>query len=164
MQQILDNLKLVTKNVAENKTVAQQKQKQNYDKNLKKRKVEDTEVGDQVLLYDNAKKRKKGASLKPVFKGPYGVRSVTSNSVKIKVNGSIENHHRRFCKKGKMTLFFNRRNFYQNIFSEVQFAKTNSARNKFPSTKINPREKKQSKLSTTSATNVLMKKKVSQEN
>ena len=164
MQQILDNLKLVTKNVAENKTVAQQKQKQNYDKNLKKRKVEDIEVGDQVLLYDNAKKRKKGASLKPVFKGPYSVQSVTSNSVKIKVNGSIENHHRRFCKKGKMKLFFNGRNFYQNIFSEVQFARTNSARNKFPSTKINPREKKKNNLSTTSATNVLMKKKVSQEN
>ena len=61
MQQILDNLKLVTKNVAENKTVAHQKQKQNYDKNLKKRKVEDIEVGDQVLLYDISKKIKKDA-------------------------------------------------------------------------------------------------------
>ena len=50
VQQILDNLKLVNENVAENKAVAQQKQKQNYDKNLKKRKVEDIEVGDQVLL------------------------------------------------------------------------------------------------------------------
>ena len=70
MQQILDNLKLVTKNVAENKTVAQQKQKQNYDKNLKKRKVEDIEVGDLVLLYDNAIKRKKEASLKQFLKGP----------------------------------------------------------------------------------------------
>ena len=106
MQQTLDNLKLVTENVAENKTVAQQKQKQNYNKNVKKRKVEDIEVGDQVLLYDNTKKRKKGASLKPVFKGPYSVQSVTSNSVKIKVKGGIENHNRRFLKKGKMTLFF----------------------------------------------------------
>ena len=35
VQQTLDNLKLVTENVAENKAVAQQKQKQNYDKNLK---------------------------------------------------------------------------------------------------------------------------------
>ena len=77
MQQTLDNLKLVTENVAENKAVAQQKQKQNYDKNLKKRKIEDMEVGDQVLLYDNTKKRKKGPSLKPVFKGPYSVQSVT---------------------------------------------------------------------------------------
>ena len=50
VQQILDNLKLFNENVAENKAVAQQKQKQNYDKNLKKRKVEDIEVGDQVLL------------------------------------------------------------------------------------------------------------------
>ena len=137
MQQTLGNLKLVTKNVAENKTVAQQKQKQNYDKNLKKRKVEDIEVGDQILLYDNTKKRKKGASLKPVFKGPYSVQSVTSNSVKIKVKGGIENHHRRFLKKGKMMLFFNGRNFHRNKFSEVQFAKINSARKKFhtPSTK-----------------------------
>ena len=130
MQQTLDNLKLVTENVAENKAVAQQKQKKNYDKNLKKRKIEDMEVGDQVLLYDNTKKRKKGPSLKPVFKGPYSVQSVTRNSVKIKVKGGTESHHRRFIKKGKMT-FFNGRNFHRNKFSQVQFVKINSARNKF---------------------------------
>ena len=129
VQQTLDNLKLVTENVAENKAVAQQKQKKNYDKNLKKRKIEHTEVGDQVLLYDN-KKRKKGPSLKPVFKGPYSVQSVTRNSVKIKVKGGTESHHRRFIKKGKMT-FFNGINFHRNKFSQVQFAKINSARNKF---------------------------------
>ena len=47
----------------------------------------------------------------------------------------------RFCKKGEMILFFNGRNFYRNIFSEVQLAKTTSARNNFPSTKINPHKK-----------------------
>ena len=68
MQQTLDNLKLVTENVAENKTVAQQKQKDKIK--TRKRKVQDMEVGNQVLLHNKTKKRKKGASLKPVFKGP----------------------------------------------------------------------------------------------
>ena len=88
------------------------------------------EVGDQVLLYDNTKKRKKGTSLKPVFKGPYSVQSVTRNSAKIKVKGGTKSHHRQFIKKGKMT-FFHGRNFHRNKFSEEQFAKINSARNKF---------------------------------
>ena len=54
-----------------------QKTKQLLSKNKKtikiktrKRKVQDMKVGNQVLLHNNTKKRKKGASLKPVFKGP----------------------------------------------------------------------------------------------
>ena len=72
------------------------------------------EVGDQVLSYDNTIKRENGASLKPVFKGSYNLESKTSNSVKTRVKGGIENHHRRFIKKGKMTLFFTRANSQRN--------------------------------------------------
>ena len=80
------------------------------------------EVGNQVLSYGNTKKRKNGASLKPVFKGPYNLESMTSNSVKIKIKGGFVNHHRRFIMKGKMTLFFTRansqRNNLQNLISQ----------------------------------------------
>ena len=65
---------MITESVLQNKQKAQEKQKQYYDKNLKKRKNEDISAGDDVLIYDNTHKRSKGASLKPRFKGPYTVK------------------------------------------------------------------------------------------
>ena len=59
VQQILDNLKLVNENVAENKAVAQQKQKQNYDKNLKKRKVEVLKLATRSFCTKRQKQKKR---------------------------------------------------------------------------------------------------------
>ena len=39
----------------------------------KKRKIEDINTGDDVLIYFNTRKTSKEASLKPRFKGPYTV-------------------------------------------------------------------------------------------
>ena len=89
-----ERLEVITENVLENKEKAQEKQKQYYDKNLKKRKVEHITIGDDVLIYDNAHKRSKGASLKPRFKAPYKVKHAKKDSFKINVNGKVETHNR----------------------------------------------------------------------
>ena len=91
---------MITENVLENKQKAQEKQKQYYDKNLKKRKFEDINIGDDVLIYDNTHKRSKGASLKPRFKGPYTVEHAKKDSFKVNVSGKLETHNRTNLQKG----------------------------------------------------------------
>ena len=95
-----ERLEVITENVLENKQKAQEKQKQYYDKNLKKRKFEDINIGDDVLIYDNTHKRSKGASLKPRFKGPYTVEHAKKDSFKVNVNGKLETHNRTNLQKG----------------------------------------------------------------
>ena len=87
-----ERLEVITKNVRENKEKAQAKQKRYCDKNLKKRKVEHITIGDDVLIYDNAHKRSKGASLKPRFKGPYKVEHAKKDNFKVNVNGKLKTH------------------------------------------------------------------------
>ena len=91
---------MITENVLENKEKAEEKQKQYYDKNLKKRKIEHITIGDDVLIYDNTHKRSKGASLKPRFKGPYKVEYAKKDSFKVNVNGKLETHNRTNLQKG----------------------------------------------------------------
>ena len=95
-----ERLEVITESVLQNKQKAQEKQKQYYDKNLKKRKNEDISAGDDVLIYDNTHKRSKGASLKPRFKGPYRVALAKKDSFKVNVNGKLETHNRKNLRKG----------------------------------------------------------------
>lgn len=79
MEAATNNLQVATENVLMNIKEAQDKQKKNFDEKQKRKmeKLEELHVGDNVLLYDSSRKRKKHGGLLPTFKGVYQISKVS---------------------------------------------------------------------------------------
>ena len=71
--------------ILENNMAAKVVQKKQYDRKLKRKVDTEVDIGDLVLKADAGKQSKKGGALKPVYEGPFIVKSIKNTQVCIYV-------------------------------------------------------------------------------
>ena len=76
------------------------KNKENFDKNLKRKTIEEVNVDDEVYLHNNTRKRKKMGTLKPAFHEAFRIESLKNDVFHLSLKVNSEIHNRKNLQKG----------------------------------------------------------------